>query len=127
MHWFYQHGFGPEEVTADCGIDLGGGGRQPDVTIWAKGQPPQRARSSYAGLTGLLLAIEVVSPDSEMIDHVIKKAEYAAAGVPRYWIVAGDSATTVHMLQLGPNGGYEPERDAIALNWLLNQPVPNLA
>src|SRR5215213_9386345 len=63
VHWFYTHGFGPDQVTADCGIDVGGG-RQPDVTIWAKGKPPKRARSSYAGLDGLLLAIEVVSKDS---------------------------------------------------------------
>ena len=80
-------------MTADCGIDVGGG-RQPDLTIWAKGKPPRRARSSYAGLNGLLLAVEVVSPDSEMIDHVIKKAEYAAARVPRYWIVDGDKGKT---------------------------------
>jgi hypothetical protein len=41
MHWFFSYGFGPEQVTAGCGIDVGGG-RQPDLTIWAKGQPPRR-------------------------------------------------------------------------------------
>ena len=43
VHWFYLNGCGPEEGTADCGMDVGGG-RQPDLTVWAKGMPPRRAR-----------------------------------------------------------------------------------
>jgi Uma2 family endonuclease len=124
VHWFYTQGFGPEQVTADCGIDVGGG-RQPDLTIWSKGCPPQRARASYAGLQGLLLVIEVVSPDSEIIDRVVKKAEYAAAGVPRYWIVERDKANTVQMYQLAGDV-YEAEHDPRSLAWLLNAPVPDL-
>jgi Uma2 family endonuclease len=124
VHWFYLHGFGPEEVTADCGIDVGGG-RQPDLTIWAKGRPPRRARSSYAGIDGLLLVIEVVSPDSDAIDRVIKRAEYAAAAVRRYWIVDRDKGNTVHMLVLS-DGEYVAEREPTSMAWLLNQPVPDL-
>lgn len=123
-HWFYTHGFGPEQVTADCGIDVGGG-RQPDLTIWAKDKPPRKARSSYAGLDGLLLAIEVVSEDSEAIDRVIKKAEYAAAGLPRYWIVDRDKANTVQMYQL-VDGAYQAEREPQSLAWLLNGPALDL-
>jgi Uma2 family endonuclease len=124
VHWFYVNGFGPEQVTMDCGIDVGGG-RQPDLTIWAKGKPPRRVRSSYAGLDGLLLAVEVVSPDSELTDRVIKKAEYAAAGVPRYWIVERDKAETVQMYRLAESG-YQPERESRSLAWLLNGPIPTL-
>jgi Uma2 family endonuclease len=131
VHWFHVNGFGvngfgPEQVTMDCGIDVGGG-RQPDLTIWAKGKPPRRARSSYAGLDGLLLAVEVVSPDSELTDRVIKKAEYASAGVPRYWIVERDKAETVQMYLLSDSGsGYRPEREPRSLAWLLNGPIPAL-
>jgi Uma2 family endonuclease len=124
VHWFYSHGFGPEEVTADCGIDVGGG-RQPDLTVWAKGEPPRRARSSYAGLDGLLLAIEVVSPDSEAIDRVIKKTEYAAAGVPRYWIIDRDRGNSVSAYRL-VDGSYDAVRELQSLAWLLNGPVPDL-
>jgi Uma2 family endonuclease len=123
-HWFYLNGFGPERVTADCGIEVGGG-RQPDVTIWAKGKPPRRARSSYAGIDGLLLVIEVVSPDSEIIDRVIKKVEYAAAGVPRYWIVDRDKGNTVEMYSL-VDGDYSQEREPQSLAWTLNGPLPEL-
>ncbi len=124
VHWLYTHGFGPEEITADCGIDVGGG-RQPDLTVWARGKPPRRARSSYAGLDGLLLAIEVVSPDSEITDRIVKKAEYAAAGVPRYWIIEHDKGNTVQMYQLSDDG-YAPEREPQSLAWLLNAAVPGL-
>jgi Uma2 family endonuclease len=124
VHWFYLNGFGPEEVTADCGIDVGGG-RQPDLTVWAKGKPPRRARSSYAGIDGLLLAIEVVSPDSEITDRVIKKTEYAAAGVPRYWIIERDKGNTVLMYHLSEDE-YIAERETQSLAWLLNGSVPDL-
>lgn len=123
-HWLFAHGFGPEQVTADCGIDVGGG-RQPDLTVWAKDKPPRRARSSYAGLHGLLLAIEVVSPDSEIIDRVVKASEYAAAGVPRYWIVDDDKGNTVQMYEL-VGDAYRPEHAPQSLAWLLNGPVPGL-
>jgi Uma2 family endonuclease len=123
-HWFYTNGFGPEQVTADCGIDVGGG-RQPDLTIWAKGMPPRRARSSYAGIHGLVLAIEVVSPDSEAIDRVIKKSEYAAAGIPRYWVVGTDKGNTVQLYRLAGDT-YELERQPQSLAWLLNEPAPDL-
>jgi Uma2 family endonuclease len=120
--WFYIYGFGPEQVTTNCGIDVGGG-RQPDLTIWTKNCPPRRARPSYAGTQGLLLVIEVVSPDSELTDRVIKKAEYAAAGVARYWIVDHDKANTVQMYRLSESG-YEVEREPQSLAWLLSAPVP---
>jgi Uma2 family endonuclease len=123
-HWLYLNGFGPDEVTADCGIDVGGG-RQPDLTVWAKGKPPRRARSSYAGVVGLLLVIEVVSPDSQTIDRVIKRDEYAAAGVPRYWIVDADQGNTVHMFRLARDG-YTYEREPTSLAWLLNDAPPDV-
>jgi Uma2 family endonuclease len=81
--------------------------------------------SSYAGLDGLLLAIEVVSPDSEAIDRVIKKDEYASAGVPRYWIVDCDVSDTVYPYRLHGIED-EAERDPRALAWVLNGPVPEL-
>jgi len=124
IHWFHQHGYGPAQVIPDCGIDVGGG-RQPDLTVWAKGQPPRSARSVYAGLDGLQLIIEVISPDSQTIDRVIKRDEYAAAGVPRYWLVSNDKTNTVQMLTLDGNA-YRAERDIPSLDWLLNEPAPAL-
>ena len=78
--------------------------------MWARGLPPRPARSSYAATDGLLLAVEVVSEGSEIVDRVIKKAEYARAGIPRYWVIERDSVTTVHRHTLDrATSEYEPE------------------
>ena len=105
--WFLTNGYGPEQVVTDCGIDVGGG-RVPDLSVWARGLPPRSARSSYAGTDGLLLVVEVVSKGSEIVDRVIKKIEYAKAGIPRYWVIERDSITTVHRHTLDRAAGeYE--------------------
>lgn len=40
IFWLASHGFEAEQIAADCGIDVGGG-RVPDLTVWAKGMPPR--------------------------------------------------------------------------------------
>jgi Uma2 family endonuclease len=117
--WFLTNGFGPERVVTDCGIDVGGG-RVPDLTVWAVGMPPRPAWSSYAGTAGLLLAVEVVSRGSEAVDRVGKKLEYARAGIPRYWVVERGNGTTVHRYVLDRGAGeYVPDGGAQPLAWLL--------
>lgn len=39
-----------------------------------------------------LLAVEVVSPESVLRDHHTKKHEYAAFGIPSYWVITPDPA-----------------------------------
>ena len=124
--WFLTNGYGPEEVVTDCGIDVGGG-RVPDLTVWAKGRPPRPARSSYAGTDGLLLAVGVVSGGSEVVDRIIKKAEYAKAGIPHYWFVDRGGVTTVHQHTLNDIGEYDTGPGGPQpLAWLLTT-VPDLA
>lgn len=125
--WFLTNGYGPEQVVVDCGIDVGGG-RVPDLSVWAKGRPPRRARASYAGTDGLLLAVEVVSRGSEVVDRIIKKTEYAKAGIPHYWFVERDGGTTVHRHALSAETG---EYEVVAggpqpLAWLLTT-IPDVA
>jgi Uma2 family endonuclease len=123
--WLAQHGFTAEQVAADCGIDVGGG-RVPDLTVWAKDHPPRPARSSYAGIDGLLLAVEVVSTGSEIADKVIKKNEYASAGVPRYWIVDRQAGNRVTMWQLVDGVYVAAAGESKPLQWLLNS-LPDIA
>jgi Uma2 family endonuclease len=52
-----------------------------------------RRPSASAPVTHLLLAIEVLSPDSARFDRVLKRRAYQAAGVPEYWIVDPDAQT----------------------------------
>lgn len=116
--WLIIAGFRPDQVFADLGIETGGA-RIPDLSVWAADSLPQRGRSSYVTQDGMLLAIEVVSASSEMVDRVIKRDEYARAGIPRYWIVDRDPANTVLMYHLDPTAKGYTEAGAQPLSWLL--------
>jgi Uma2 family endonuclease len=61
--------------------------RQPDVVVVLNEHLERLARSSLQGPADLI--VEVVSDDSVERDTSDKLAEYAALGVPEYWIVEG--------------------------------------
>jgi Uma2 family endonuclease len=63
--------------------------------------------------------IEIVSPGSAAMDEMIKRQEYANAGIPRYWVVDRDVAQTVILYCLDRNGEYAVATK-VPLSWLLN-------
>lgn len=63
----------------------GGPGREPDLIVVLAGHASRLGESHLAGPPDI--AIEVVSEDSVRRDRVVKFAEYAAAGVPEYWVI----------------------------------------
>ena len=79
----------------------GGRYREPDV-LWLT--PEQDARAEEEFTPAAELVIEVVSPDDPDRDYVTKRSDYAAAGVPEYWIVDA-AARQVLVLRL-ENGAY---------------------
>ncbi|MGV9311042.1 Uma2 family endonuclease [Streptomyces sp. NPDC003691] len=60
----------------------------------------------------VVLAIEVVSPDSESRDRDTKPHKYAAAGIPHFWLVEMDPRTRLPVVRThvrsGVTGVYEP-------------------
>ncbi|MVU81979.1 hypothetical protein GPX89_32665 [Nocardia sp. ET3-3] len=69
--------------------------RRPDVAVFDCA--PDELRPLPASL--VKLAIEILSPGTENVDLVVKKAEYARAGIPWYWIVTlGDNR--VQMIEI---------------------------
>jgi len=118
--WFIRNGYEPDQVISEAGIYTGGG-RQPDLTVWADVDSPQIVESSYCGTDGLLLAIEIVSPTSRIEDKVRKREEYARAGIPRYWIIEQDEPQTVKMLALDDRSGEYVQTlpSPQPLRWLL--------
>jgi len=66
----------------------------------------------------VLLVAEIVSPGSEGVDTVTKRNEYAAAGIPQYWVVDQDPAQTVTMHRL--SGDHYAVQAAMPLAWVLN-------
>jgi Putative restriction endonuclease len=63
----------------------------------------------------LLLVAEIISPgsSSERTDRVRKVREYAALGIPQYWVVEHSPDPKVQVLTLGENG-YLPGASAVA-------------
>ncbi|MEV4350822.1 Uma2 family endonuclease [Actinoplanes sp. NPDC049596] len=119
--WLIIAGWSAEQVLQVAGIRVPGpvpgqdGGRIPDLSVWSKAPP----RGVWLAVSELLLVIEIVSPGSEGMDEVIKRREYALAGIPQYWVVDRDDAQTVTLYQLTEGKAYA-ERARMPLAWLLH-------
>ena len=77
---------------------------RPDVIVTASAY---RKLSPFP-IGGALLVVEVVSPSSVLRDTETKRALYAKAGVPSYWIVVpGETEPTIKLaeLRLDPASG----------------------
>jgi Uma2 family endonuclease len=61
---------------------------QPDVFVVRAGsRGPGADPAKWAGVTSLLLAVEVVSPSSARFDRVTKRDFYLEADVAEYWVI----------------------------------------
>jgi Uma2 family endonuclease len=78
-------------------------GREPDVLFVAK-QHADRVRSTWIDGPADLV-VEIVSPESAARDWETKRAEYAAAGIPEYWVLDRDRQDAA-FFQLGADGRY---------------------
>jgi Uma2 family endonuclease len=71
--------------------------REPDVVFMSVEHAPRRGNQFWSGAD---LVMEVVSADEPERDLVIKRHEYAQAGIAEYWIVdPRDQTITVLMLE----------------------------
>ncbi len=58
-------------------------------------------RAGHKYLTGgVLIAVEVVSPDRAAEDHIAKVADYARAGIEWYWLIDTDPDLVITVLRL---------------------------
>ena len=87
--------------------------REPDLVLVRRAGDP-RCRDDY--WLGADLVLEVVSPDDPVRDLVEKRADYAEAGIPEYWIVNPiDETVTVLVLAAGEyreHGVFRPGQQA---------------
>jgi len=75
--------------------------REPDLLLLVSGDDPRRQDRFWNGAD---LVLEIVSPEKPERDLVQKRAEYAQAQVPEYWIV-NPEAQTISVLRL-TGGSY---------------------
>lgn len=64
--------------------------REPDIVVLLSRDDPRRQNRYWLGAD---LVAEVVSPEKPARDLVEKRADYAAAGIPEYWIVDREAGT----------------------------------
>ena len=98
----------------DLDVDLGlappdqpGYCRRPDVLV-VKRSARDRIRREGGILRALdvVVAGEVISPGSRRTDTVVKRAEYADAGIPHYWILDLTEPVSLLALHLAGEFGY---------------------
>ena len=106
-------------VLYDMDVDLqlappGGPGtvRQPDLAVVTRAEATRSMRErTLLRASGVMLAVEIISPGSVRTDQLIKRAEYADAGIPHYWVVdldAGPSLTACTLV----DGAYRDDGPA---------------
>jgi Uma2 family endonuclease len=61
-------------------------GPEPDICVLRADAVKSRRQTRFEA-ADVLLAVEVVSPDSEARDRDTKPLKYAAAGIPHFWLV----------------------------------------
>jgi Uma2 family endonuclease len=77
---------------------------EPDLIVVSAEADADQRQTRYAA-ADVVLAVEVVSPDSEARDRDTKPHKYAAAGIPHFWRVemAGDNdRPVVYVYELDP-------------------------
>ncbi len=76
--------------------------RAPDVVVVRTGVASRRISG-----TDVVLVVEVLSPGTRRTDLVMKRHEYAEAGIPHYWIVDLDGADVRLEILTLVDGAYE--------------------
>ncbi|MBU3868489.1 Uma2 family endonuclease [Streptomyces sp. 4503] len=77
-------------------------GPEPDITVMRAEAVRSRVQTSFE-VGDVILAVEVVSPESEARDHDTKPHKYANAGIQHFWRVEmtnTDARAVVHVFEL---------------------------
>ncbi len=81
--------------------------RRPDlVVVTREAESRIRREGGVLRASDVVLVAEVVSPSSVRTDHVVKRGEYADAGIPHYWIIDLDDPVSLIACHLADDFGY---------------------
>jgi Uma2 family endonuclease len=99
-----------QDVDVDLGLapaDAPGFVRRPDIVVVHRDVPRRVQREGgLIRAAEVLVVVELVSPSSRRTDHVIKRGEYADAGIPHYWIVDLAEPASLLACHLAGEFGY---------------------
>jgi Uma2 family endonuclease len=127
--WLGSHGFSADRLLAGSGVLVGSGtgGRIPDLMVVDDDDVQGADGGVWIDPEHVLLVVEVTSPSTVADDRSRKVMEYAAAGIPHYWIVEVDRAdwrrSAVRQLscvdRFDPRGYRQARPDPISMAALL--------
>jgi Uma2 family endonuclease len=105
------------------GVSIRGGTSYlvPDIVVVRRSTAKER-RSTLLP-PDVLLVVEVLSPGNPSNDLVLKRHEYAVAGIPLYWIV-DPAARTLTVLKLEEKGYAEATVVRAGEAWKTDDPYP---
>ena len=119
------------QVIPDIDVDLElaprgrpGFVRRPDLIVVHQAAV-ERVRRDGGVLRAceVLVVVEIVSPGSHRTDHVIKRGEYADAGILHYWIVDLDRPVTLIDCHLAAEFGYQ-DPGPVTGRFVTTEPFP---
>jgi Uma2 family endonuclease len=119
------------EVVQDVDVDLRLGAadepgtvRRPDLVV-ARRAVADRVdeEGEVYHASDVVLAVELVLPGSRREDHRVKRAEYADAGIPHYWILDVDEPVSLLACHLAGEFGYADD-DATTGTFRATEPFP---
>lgn len=119
-----------QDIDIDLQLDRGdrpGTSRRPDLVVVERSAVIRvDAEGGMLAAAETLLVVEIVSPGSRRTDFMIKRAEYADAGIPYYWIVDLEPAGAVSLRachQAEGTTGYVDD-GAVATTYTAEVPFP---
>ena len=117
MAWLLAAGWDADQVVQGAGLRVtgavGDGGRIPDLSVCSEVRP-----GGWLDASDLVVVVEITSPGSRSMDAETKRREYAAAGIPRYWLVERAEMPIVTLFRLESSGAYAVAAQ-VPLAWLL--------
>ncbi len=123
----------PDRLLVIHGIDVdlelvpaGGPGfsRRPDlVVVDADALDRVEVEGGLIRASEVRVVIEIVSPESHRRDNVLKREEYARAGIPHYWLVDLGEPVSVVGCHLAGEFGYR-DSGAVTGEFTTTSPCP---
>jgi Uma2 family endonuclease len=116
-----------EDLDVDLQLappDAPGTVRRPDLIVVPRDARLRvRQEGGVIRASEVLVVVEVLSPGSKRTDHVQKRAEYADAGIPNYWIVDIEPPVSLLACHLAGEFGYA-DSGAVTGTYTTSAPFP---
>jgi Uma2 family endonuclease len=119
------------EVIPDMDVDLQlappeapGTVRRPDLIVVPRDARLRvRREGGVIRASDVLVVVEVLSPGPKRTDHVLKRSEYADAGIPHYWMVDIEPPISLLACHLAGEFGYA-DGGAVTDTFSASEPFP---